>query len=80
MTLTLKPEVEALLQKEMSSGRFQDPNDLIETALHVLADSRPYDLAGFDAMIQEGLDDIERGDVVTEEEARAYIADMRSKL
>ena len=80
MQLTLKPEVEALLQQELSTGRFQDPNDVIETALHVLADSRPYDLANLDAKIQEGLDDIERGDVFTEEEARAYIAAMRAKL
>ena len=80
MQLTLKPEVEALLQQELSTGRFHDPNDVIETALHVLADSRPYDLANLDAKIQEGLDDIERGDVFTEEEARAYIAAMRAKL
>jgi len=80
MTLTLKPEVEALLQQELQSGRFQDPNDLIETALRVLADSRPYNLAELNAKIQEGLDDIERGDVFTEEEARAYIAAMRAKL
>jgi predicted transcriptional regulator len=68
------------LQQELSTGRFQDPNDVLETALHVLADSRPYDLAGLNAKIQEGLDDIERGDVFTEEEARAYIAAMRAKL
>jgi Arc/MetJ-type ribon-helix-helix transcriptional regulator len=54
MTLTLRPEVEALLQQELQSGRFQDPGDLIETALHALAESRPYTAAELDQMIQEG--------------------------
>jgi hypothetical protein len=80
MELTITPKVEALLQREMSTGRFEDPNDLIETALLVLADSTPYDLEALNAKIQEGLDDIERGDVFTEDEARAYIAEMRAKL
>jgi predicted transcriptional regulator len=80
MQLTLKPEVEALLQQELSTGRFEDPNDLIETALNALADGRHFDLSDLDAKIQQGLDDIDRGDVFTEEEARAYIAAMRAKL
>ena len=80
MQLTLKPEVEALLQQELSTGRFDDPNDVLETALHALADHLPYNAAEMEAMIQQGLDEVERGEVVTEQEARAYIAEMRSKL
>ena len=80
MTLTLTPQVEALLQRELNTGRFQDPNDLIETALLVLADSTPYDLEEVNEKIQQGLDDVARGDVFTEEESRAYIAAVRAKL
>ena len=80
MQLTLKPEVEALLQQELSTGRFQDPNDLIETALHVLADSRHFDLSDLDAKIQEGIDSADRGELYTEDEARAFIAALRAKL
>jgi len=80
MTLTLKPEVEALLDQQLKTGRFQDTNDLIETALHALADNRELSLLDLNTKIQEGLDDIERGDVFSEEEARAYIAAMRAKL
>ncbi len=80
MQLTLKPEVEALLQQELSTGRFHDPNDVIETALHALSDSRHLNLSDLDSKIQQGLDDIERGDVFDEDEARAYIAAMRAKL
>jgi Arc/MetJ-type ribon-helix-helix transcriptional regulator len=80
MTLTLRPDVEALLQQELNSGRFRDPNDLIETALHALADSRPFTLAEMETMIQEAIDEVERGDMVTEQEARTYIAARRAKL
>jgi hypothetical protein len=80
MQLTLKPEVEALLQQELSTGRFQDPNDLIETALHALADSRPYDLADLDGKIQEGIDSADSGELYSEDEARAFIASLRAKL
>jgi predicted transcriptional regulator len=80
MRLTLKPEVEALLQQELSSGRFQDTNDALETALHVLADTRPYDLTDLDAKIQEGIDSADRGELYTEEEARAFIAALQAKL
>ena len=80
MQLTLKPQVEALLQQELSTGRFQDPNDLIETALHALSDNRHFELSDLDSKIQHGLNDIEQGDVFNEDEARAYIAAMRAKL
>ncbi len=80
MTLTLTPEVEALLNRELSTGRFESPNDLLETALLVLADSTLSHPSELDVKIQEGLDDVDRGDVFTEEEARAYIAAMRAKL
>ena len=80
MQLTLKPEVEALLQLELSNGRFHDPNEVLETALHVLADSRPYDLTDLDARIQEGIDSADRGELYTEEEARAFIAALRAKI
>ena len=80
MTLTLTPEVEALLNRELSTGRFESPNDLLETALLVLADSTLSRSSDLETKIQEGLEDVDRGDVFTEEEARAYIAAMRAKL
>ncbi len=80
MTLTLKPEVEALLQRELSTGRFQDPNDLIETALHALSDRRSQTATDLDEFIQQGIDSADRGELYTEEEARAFIAALRAKL
>lgn len=80
MTLTITPEVEALLRQELNSGRFRDPNELIATALAVLADSTPRDLHELDAVIQEGIDSAERGEVYRAEEARAHLASLRAKL
>jgi len=80
MQLTLKPEVEALLQQELSTGRFQDPNDLIETALHALSDKRFLTRNDLDDFIQEGIDSADGGELYSEDEARAYIAAVRSKL
>src|SRR5580692_7454578 len=80
MQLTLKPEVEALIQQELNTGRFQDINDLIETALYALADSRHYTLAEMEEMIEEGLDEVDHSDLYSEDEARAYIAARRAEL
>ena len=80
MTLTVTPEVEALLQKELSTGRFKNSSEVLETALQVLADCTPRDFENFDAKIQQGIDDVDRGDVFSEDEARAYIAAVRAKL
>ncbi len=80
MTVQLKPEAEALIQQELSSGRFHDPADVIATALLALSDSRPADLTDLDEKLQESMDQIDRGEFYTGEEARAIIAAMRSKL
>jgi predicted transcriptional regulator len=80
MTLTLTPETEALIQQEMSSGRFRDPDEAIATAFLVLRDYRPADLGDLDRNIQEGIDDADAGRLYTEDEARAYIASVRAKL
>jgi putative addiction module CopG family antidote len=79
MELTLKPEVEALIQQKLSSGRYQDTNDVIETALHALADGEAL-RTSLDDFIQEGIDSADRGELYSEEEARAYLAAVRSKL
>ena len=48
INLSLRPEIEAFLQQQLSTSRFQDPNDVIETALHAMADQRAFDLTDLD--------------------------------
>ncbi len=65
MELTLKPEVEALIQNALNSGRFENPNDVLETALHALSDQEALLGTDLGAKIQQGLEEIDRGDVFT---------------
>jgi Arc/MetJ-type ribon-helix-helix transcriptional regulator len=62
------------------SGRYKDANEVVETALHALADDLPYTRAELEEMIQEGIDSADRGELYTEEEARALLAAERAKL
>ena len=80
MELTLTPEVEMLLQQRLQTGRYRDANDVLETALHVLSAPGAEELSNLDTFIQDGIDDVERRDVFTEEESRAYIKAMRARL
>ena len=80
MELTLTPEAEAVLARELQTGRYASPSELIENALHALADSKTLDLSAFNQKVQQGLDDVQRGDVFTEAEARAYLKAARAKL
>jgi len=80
MTLTITPEVEALLQNELQRGRFQDPNELIATALQVFFGSRPDHSVDLERMIDEGIASADRGEVYDEAAARAFLRSSRSQL
>src|SRR4030095_10866409 len=85
MNVTLKPELEKLVEDEVKSGRSTDPNEFLNKAVYhyVLARDlgEEYAPEEIDRMIAEGLDDIERGNTVDGEEAirqlRAYTAERR---
>jgi Arc/MetJ-type ribon-helix-helix transcriptional regulator len=78
MELTITPEVGALIQNELTKGRFASHNELIATALLVLSENTPRDLIGLDAAIQEGIDSADHGDLYSESEARAHLASLRT--
>ncbi len=80
MQVTLTPEIEALIEQQMKSGRFEDPTELIATALHALADDHPFEPSQLESMIEEGARDVEDGNVFTKDEAKAYLRAMRAKL
>lgn len=85
MNVTLKPELEKLIEDEVKSGRSTDSNEFLNRAIYHYVVARdlgeeytPEEIA---KMIAEGLDDIERGDIVDGEEAfrqlRAHSAERR---
>ena len=85
MNVTLKPELEKLVEDEVKSGRSTNPNEFLNKAVYhyVLARDlgEEYAPEEIDRLIADGLDDIERGDTVEGEEAfrqlRAYAAERR---
>jgi antitoxin ParD1/3/4 len=85
MNVTLKPEIEKLIEDEVKAGRSTDTNEFLNKAVYHYVVARDlgqeYTAEEIDRMIAEGLDDIERGDTVDGEEAfrqlRAYSAERR---
>jgi antitoxin ParD1/3/4 len=74
MTLELKPEIEALIQKQLQSGAFSSAEEVIERALEFLsaeedwlADNREQ----IAAQIQEGWDEAQRGELTDGDNVRA---------
>ena len=87
MDVTLKPELERLVEEQVKSGRSADTNEFLNKAVYHYVVARDlgeeYAPAEIDRMIADGLEDIDRGDTVASEEAlrllRAYTAERRRK-
>jgi antitoxin ParD1/3/4 len=85
MDVALKPELERLIEDEVKSGRSTDPNEFLSRAVYPYVIARDlgeeYTAEEIDKMIDEGLDDIKRGDTIDGEEAfrqfRGYSAERR---
>ena len=85
MNVTLKPELEKLVEDEVKSGRSTDPARFLNRAVYhyVLARDlgEEYSPEEIDRMIGDALDKIERGEAVEGEEAfhqlRAHRVDRR---
>jgi antitoxin ParD1/3/4 len=87
MKVTLKPELEKLIEDDVKSGRSIDPNEFLSKAVYhyILARElgEAYTAEEIDQMISDGLDDIQRGDTIEGEEAfrqlRARSAERRQR-
>ena len=73
MTLELKPELEALIQKRLKTGAFSSPEEVVERALEFLNEEEDWLTDHRDAMaaqIQEGWNDVQRGELTGSAEVR----------
>ncbi|MBK5292148.1 MAG: hypothetical protein JJE04_10780 [Acidobacteriia bacterium] len=85
MNVTLKPELEKLIAAEVKAGRSTGPDEFLNKAVYHYVVARDlgqeYTPEEIDRMIEEGLDDVERGDTIDGEEAfrqlRVYSAERR---
>jgi hypothetical protein len=85
MDITLKPELQRLVDDELKSGRSKDPNEFLNRAVYHYVIARDlgeeYSAEEIDKLIDEGLEDFRRGDIVGGEDAfrslRAYSSERR---
>lgn len=63
MDIKLPARLEDYIQSRIATGRYADAAEVIEQALQLL-DERDVELEAFQASVQEGFDQIKRGDYV----------------
>ena len=59
MSITLTPQLEALIQEKIASGRYQSPSEVVREALRLLEESERLEAIKLEALrrdIQAGLD------------------------
>jgi len=85
MDVTLKPELEQLIEDEVKSGRSTSPNEFLSRAIYHYVVARnlgeEYNAEELDQMIAEALNELDRGEAVEGEEGfrqlQAYSAERR---
>jgi antitoxin ParD1/3/4 len=79
MNLTIKPELESFIQKEILAGKYTSPDEVIEAALNLLehANSRDSLAQELGEKIDVAIAQLDRGEGLNGEEV---IANLRAKL
>jgi hypothetical protein len=83
MAITISPELEVRIQRVVASGRFATPEQAVEAAMERLEIDDP--LSGWSqqelqTVIDEGLWSLENEPLMTPEEVRAELAQLRADL
>jgi Arc/MetJ-type ribon-helix-helix transcriptional regulator len=86
MTVKLKPEIVVLIQKQLQSGEFSTPEEVIERALAFLGAEDDWltdHRVEIAAQVQEGWDEAQRGDLTGDEtvqsEMRRFKEDWKNR-
>jgi hypothetical protein len=87
MNVTLKPELEKVIDDEVKAGRSADSDDFLNRAVYHYVVARglgqEYTPEEIDRLIGEGLEDVEQGNTIEGEEAfrqlREYSAQRRQQ-
>jgi antitoxin ParD1/3/4 len=80
MTVELRPEVEALIQKRLQSGAFSSAAEVIERALEFLSAEEDWladNRATISAQIQDGWDEAQRGELTDAEDVRTEMQQFK---
>jgi antitoxin ParD1/3/4 len=76
MNVSITPELEQLVNTKVNSGMYQSASEVIREALRLLAERDEMHtrrIEKMDRSLQDGLDDITRGETLTAEELQAGI-------
>ena len=71
--MNIPASVEPLIKEHMDSGRYGSVEDLLQIALTHLRDDWNDDVETLRALIQEGLDEIDRGETIPAEQVFAEL-------
>ena len=83
MNVSITPELEQLVNTKVNSGMYQSASEVIREGLRLLAERdemRTRRIEKMDRFLQDGLDDITRGETLTAEELQAGIARLIVEL
>jgi putative addiction module CopG family antidote len=76
MTIRLKPEIEALIERDVQRGSYQSSDDFVEEAVRQLHDQEEWlaeNRARITADIEDGYASAQRGELLTPDEVRSHL-------
>jgi Arc/MetJ-type ribon-helix-helix transcriptional regulator len=82
MTIQLKPEQEHRIAEALRSGAYSSSDDVIDRALEVLHERDKWLTAkreANDAKIRTGIEELERGEGIPENELDAYLERLKAQ-
>ncbi len=82
MTITLRPDQERIFTQALSTGAYQNPDEVIQRALEMLNGQDQWLLenrAAVDAKIRRGLEQLDRGEGIPENELDLYLARLKAQ-
>ena len=82
MTIQLKPEHEHRIEEALRSGAYSSTDEVIDRALEMLHEQDEWLVANrqaIDVQIQKGIDELERGEGISEHELDAYLARLKAQ-
>jgi len=80
MTIHLKPELQALIQKDVDRGHYQSVDEFVERAVQMLHEEEALlanDSRAIHEKIERAFGQFERGEGLTPEESRAWLQEKK---
>jgi len=82
MTIEIKPEQEHRIAEAVRSGAYHSPDEVIDRALEILHEHDEWlnaNRAAIDAKIRTGIEELDRGEGIPEDELDAHLARLKAQ-